>query len=59
MIDKNIINGGMIPKVLGCIDAIDAGVTGVHIIDGRIPHCLLLEIFTKSGIGTLIKSDKY
>ena len=49
----------MIPKVLGCIDAIDAGVTGVHIIDGRIPHCLLLEIFTKSGIGTLIKSDKY
>ena len=59
MIDKKVINGGMIPKVLGCIDAIDSGVTGVHIIDGRIPHCLLLEIFTKSGIGTLIKSDRY
>lgn len=59
MIDSGIISGGMIPKVLGCIDAIDAGVTGVHIIDGRIPHCLLLEIFTKSGIGTLIKSDRY
>lgn len=59
MIDKGIINGGMIPKVLGCVDAINAGVTGVHIIDGRIPHCLLLEIFTKTGIGTLIKSDKY
>lgn len=59
MIDSGVINGGMIPKVLGCIDAIEAGVTGVHIIDGRIPHCLLLEIFTKTGIGTLIKSDKY
>ena len=59
MIDDGTINGGMIPKVKGCMDAIDAGVTGVHIIDGRIPHCLLLEIFTKTGIGTLIKSDKY
>ncbi|MBQ7974734.1 MAG: acetylglutamate kinase [Clostridia bacterium] len=59
MIDSGVISGGMIPKVLGCIDAIDSGVTGVHIIDGRIPHCLLLEIFTKSGIGTLIKSDRY
>lgn len=59
MIDNGTISGGMIPKVLGCIDALDAGVTGVHIIDGRIPHCLLLEIFTKTGIGTLIKSDKY
>lgn len=59
MIHDGVINGGMIPKMLGCIDAIDAGVAGVHIIDGRIPHCLLLEIFTKTGIGTLIKSDKY
>ena len=59
MIDAGVISGGMIPKVLGCCDAIDAGVSGVHIIDGRIPHCLLLEIFTKTGIGTLIKGDKY
>ncbi len=59
MIDSGVINGGMIPKVMGGIEAIDAGVKGVHIIDGRIPHCLLLEIFTKSGIGTLIKSDSY
>lgn len=59
MIDTGVISGGMIPKVLGCLDAIDNGVTGVHIIDGRIPHCLLLEIFTKTGIGTLIKSDNY
>ena len=59
MIDDGTISGGMIPKVKGCMDAIDAGVTGVHIIDGRIPHCLLLEIFTKTGIGTMIKSNKY
>ena len=59
MIEDGTINGGMIPKVLGCCDAIDAGVSGVHIIDGRIPHCLLLEIFTKTGIGTLIKGDIY
>ena len=59
MIADGTINGGMIPKVKGCMDAIESGVTGVHIIDGRIPHCLLLEIFTKTGIGTLIKSDKY
>lgn len=59
MINDGTISGGMIPKVLGCLEAIDGGVTGVHIIDGRIPHCLLLEIFTKTGIGTLIKSDKY
>ena len=59
MLDSGVISGGMIPKVLGCMDALEAGVTGVHIIDGRIPHCLLLEIFTKTGIGTLIKSDKY
>ncbi len=59
MIDTGVISGGMIPKVRGCLDAINAGVKGVHIIDGRIPHCLLLEIFTKTGIGTLIKSEEY
>lgn len=59
MISDGTISGGMIPKVKGCMEAIDSGVAGVHIIDGRIPHCLLLEIFTKSGIGTLIKSENY
>ena len=59
MIEDGTINGGMIPKVLGCIEAIDSGVRGVHIIDGRVPHCLLLEIFTKSGVGTLIKGSNY
>ncbi len=54
MIDEKKIVGGMIPKVKGAIQAIEAGVTSVHIIDGRIPHCLLLEIFTHHGIGTMI-----
>jgi len=54
LIDQGIINGGMIPKVHGCIDAIDHGVKRVHIIDGRIPHCILLEIFTNTGIGSMI-----
>ena len=59
MIEDGTISGGMIPKIQGCIAAIESGVTGVHIIDGRVPHCLLLEIFTKTGIGTMIKSDEY
>lgn len=54
MIADEKIVGGMLPKVKGCTEAIDAGVNAVHIIDGRIPHCLLLEIFTDSGIGTMI-----
>lgn len=54
MIDDGKIVGGMIPKVKGCIQAIEAGVNSVHIIDGRVPHCLLLEIFTHHGIGTMI-----
>ena len=55
LIDEGIITRGMIPKVLGCVEAIKEGVLGTHIIDGRIPHCLLLEIFTNKGIGTMIK----
>ena len=44
----------MLPKLGNCIDAIRSGVSRVHIMDGRIPHCLLLEIFTNKGIGTAI-----
>ncbi len=51
------INGGMLPKLNNCIDAIRSGVSKVHIMDGRIPHCLLLEIFTNDGIGTAIIRD--
>ena len=47
----------MIPKLQGCIDAIENGVSRVHIMDGRIPHCLLLEIFTNKGIGTAILGE--
>jgi len=58
LINRKIINGGMIPKVLGCVDALNKGVGRTHIIDGRIPHCILLEIFTYKGIGTMIMKDK-
>lgn len=58
LIEKKIINGGMIPKVLGCLDALNRGVVRTHIIDGRIPHCILLEIFTNKGIGTMIMKEK-
>ncbi len=50
--------GGMLPKLLNCSMAAEEGVNRVHILDGRIAHCLLLEIFTKKGIGTLVVSDK-
>lgn len=55
LINRRIITAGMLPKVQACLDALDHGVSKTHIIDGRIPHCLLLEIFTKEGIGTEIK----
>ncbi len=58
LIDKKVIAGGMIPKVLGCVEALEKGVGRTHIIDGRIPHCILLEIFTYKGIGTMIMKDK-
>lgn len=54
MIKGGNIGGGMLPKLHNCIDAIEEGVSRVHIMDGRIPHCLLLEIFTNKGIGTAI-----
>jgi acetylglutamate kinase len=54
LIDDGSITGGMVPKIMSCIDAIDSGVSRVHILDGRIPHCVLLEIFTNKGIGTAI-----
>ncbi len=57
LIEKGVITGGMIPKLLGCLNATEQGVNTVHIIDGRVPHCILLEIFTKTGIGTMIVKD--
>ena len=57
LITDGFIGGGMLPKLNNCIDAIDNGVSRVHILDGRIAHCLLLEIFTNKGIGTAILDD--
>jgi acetylglutamate kinase len=54
MVKAGTVSGGMLPKTKSCFDALEAGCSKVHIIDGRIPHCLLLEIFTKEGIGTEI-----
>ncbi len=56
-IDDGTISGGMIPKVESALSALEAGVQKVHIIDGRVEHALLLEIFTKEGIGTEIVSE--
>lgn len=58
LISGGFIGGGMLPKLNNCTDAIKNGVNRVHILDGRIPHCLLLEIFTRSGIGTAIVRDE-
>ncbi len=58
LIREGFIGGGMLPKLNNCIDAIENGVSRVHILDGRIAHCLLLEIFTNKGIGTAILGDQ-
>ena len=58
LIGDGFIGGGMLPKLNNCIDAIENGVSRVHILDGRIAHCLLLEIFTNRGIGTASLGDK-
>ncbi len=57
LINDGIIGGGMLPKLGNCVDAVENGVQRVHILDGRLAHCLLLEIFTKEGIGTMIFPD--
>lgn len=55
---SGFVGGGMLPKLNNCIDAIENGVSKVHILDGRIAHCLLLEIFTNKGIGTAFLSEE-
>jgi acetylglutamate kinase len=57
LIADGTIHGGMLPKIRCALDAVQAGVTRSHIIDGRVPHAVLLEIFTDSGVGTLISND--
>lgn len=56
MVEDGTLSGGMLPKISSALDAARNGVKGVHIIDGRVPHALLLEILTQHGVGTMIKS---
>ena len=56
--ETGVVGGGMLPKLDSCVDAIQAGVGKVHLVDGRMPHSLLLEVFTKKGVGTEIIADE-
>ncbi len=57
LIDNGVVGGGMLPKLQNCIDAMNNGVSRVHILDGRLEHCLLLEFYTDTGIGTAIRKE--
>ena len=57
IIEKGVVGGGMLPKLNNCITAMENGVSRVHILDGRLKHCLLLEFFTQKGIGTAILKE--
>lgn len=54
LIDEGTVSGGMVPKARACIEAVRGGVTAAHVLDGRVPHALLLELFTESGVGTMV-----
>ncbi|MFA9565775.1 MAG: acetylglutamate kinase [Acidimicrobiales bacterium] len=58
LIEDGAVSGGMIPKIEACIHAVSTGVGAAHILDGRVPHVVLLELFTDSGIGTMVVSDE-
>jgi acetylglutamate kinase len=57
-IEHESVSAGMIPKLRACADAVDGGVGSAHIIDGRVPHALLIEILTDQGIGTMVTREK-
>ena len=57
-IEHESVSAGMIPKLKACADAVDGGVGSAHIIDGRVPHALLIEILTDQGIGTMVTREK-
>ena len=58
LVEEGIISGGMIPKMQCCVDAIHGGVERVHILDGRIPHSILIELLSDEGIGTMMKKEE-
>jgi acetylglutamate kinase len=57
MIDEGVLQGGMIPKITACLHAVDGGVGSAHLLDGRLPHVVLLELFSDAGVGTMITKD--
>jgi acetylglutamate kinase len=57
-LDRGELTGGMIPKIAACLHAIDGGVGSAHILDGRVPHVLLLELLTDEGVGTMIAAEE-
>ena len=57
-LEEGVISGGMIPKMECCVDAIHGGVERVHILDGRIPHSILIELLSDEGIGTMMKKEE-
>jgi acetylglutamate kinase len=58
LMTENVVSGGMIPKVQCCVRSLAQGVKAAHIVDGRVPHSLLLEIFTNSGVGSMIVASE-
>jgi acetylglutamate kinase len=56
LFEDGTISGGMLPKISSALEAAKSGVQSVHVVDGRVPHCLLLEILTNEGVGTMIRS---
>ena len=58
LVAQGVISGGMIPKMQCCVDAIAGGVERVHILDGRIPHSILIELLSDEGIGTMLKKEE-
>ena len=56
LFEDGTISGGMLPKLSSAIEAAKSGVNSVHVVDGHVPHCLLLEILTDQGVGTMIRS---
>ena len=56
LIADGTVHGGMLPKIQCALDAVNSGVASSHIIDGRVPHAVLLEVFTDEGVGTLISN---
>ena len=59
LVDEGVISGGMIPKMQCCVDAVHGGVERVHILDGRIPHSILIELLSDEGIGTMMKKEEH